>query len=56
MKKHYIAIYNKETKNFIGYILNTKLEYSRCAKVAFDAATSDSIIKALLPYYIVDVF
>ena len=56
MKKHYIAIYNKETKNFIGYILNSKLEYSRRPKAAFDAATTNTIIKALLAYYIVDVF
>ena len=58
MKKHIIAVYNSENKNFIGYIRNTKLEFCRYAKDAteFDAETTDTIIKALLAYYIVDVF
>ena len=58
MKKHIIAIYSKENKIFLGYICNAELACCRYAKDAkmFDAETTDTIIKALLPYYIVECF
>ena len=57
MRKHIIAVYSKETNNFIGYV-NAKLAFCRCAKDAaeFDAEKTSTIIKALVAYYIVDVF
>lgn len=57
MKKHIIAVYSKTSHNLIGYI-NDKLDivFNYRYATAFDAETTDTIIKALVAYYIVDVF
>ena len=58
MKKHIIAVYSKTSHNLIGYIANVNLDiiFNYRYAAEFDAETTDTIIKALVAYYIVDVF